>query len=451
MINYGVLLLKNKFKEVYFGFIPNHWELDSMQNLSELVTDYVANGSFASLKENVKYNDFEDYAVLIRLADFNNNFQGNFVYISEDSYEFLSKTKLFGDEIIISNVGANLGTVFKCPFLKYKMSLGPNSILVKMKGIDDFYYYWFKSIYGQFMLDTIVSGSAQPKFNKTDFRNILVPVPPINEQIVISRTLKEIDNTINITEKINENLINLTKVIYKSWFENFTALENCEFIDSEIGKIPKDWHVVELSSFIKIYNGYSYTSDELEESTCAMATIKNFNRNGGFKSNGFKEIVYSEKIKDHHFLKKNDVLVSCTDVTQEAEIIANSVLLLSKLDYEEIIMSMDLVKVESTIPEINNFLLNSILDSYRFKMFSLGYVNGTTVLHLDKNVFNDFKIALPYDLSILKGINDSLESIFTQISYNFEKIQKLSELRNYILPKLMSGEIDVSEINCNLD
>lgn len=439
--------MDNKFKEVYFGFIPDHWGLNSINNLSEVVTDYVANGSFASLKENVKYNDFEDYAVLIRLADYNNNFQGNFVYISKDSYDFLNKTKLFGDEIIISNVGANLGTVFKCPSLSYKMSLGPNSILLKMKEIDDFYYYWFKSIYGQFMIDTIVSGSAQPKFNKTDFRSMMVPVPPINEQKTISNILKGIDNAISITEQVNEELTTLVKLIYKSWFEDFSALKDCELKDSEIGKIPNNWDVVELSSFVKIYNGYSYTSSELEESTCAMATIKNFNRNGGFKSNGFKEIIYSNKIKDHHFLKKNDVLVSCTDVTQDAEIIANSILLLNKLDYEEIIMSMDLVKVESTVPEINNFLLNSILDSYRFKMFSLGYVNGTTVLHLDKNVFNDFKIALPQDLSILKEVNDSLESIFIQISHNFEKIQKLTKLRDTLLPKLMSGEIDVSKIN----
>lgn len=101
-----------------FGKIPDHWRISDILSESNVVTDYVANGSFASLAENVQYKAEEDYAVLIRLVDFNNQFKDNFVYIDEHAYNFLSKSQLFGGEIIISNVGANVGTVFKCPHLK---------------------------------------------------------------------------------------------------------------------------------------------------------------------------------------------------------------------------------------------------------------------------------------------------------------------------------------------
>ena len=142
------------------------------------VTDYVANGSFKSLNENVKYSTEKDYARLIRLVDYSNNFDNkNAIYVSKDSYNYLSKTKLFGNEIIISNVGANLGTVFRCPKLDIPMTLGPNSIMIKSKISDDYLYYYFCSNTGQKNILSLVSGSAMPKFNKTDFKKLLIPVP----------------------------------------------------------------------------------------------------------------------------------------------------------------------------------------------------------------------------------------------------------------------------------
>lgn len=195
-----------KYKDTEAGIIPESWEVKPIKEVTEIVTDYVANGSFASLAKNVKYKDEPDEAVLIRLVDYNNEFNGNFVFIDSHAYEFLSKSKLFGGEIIISNVGANVGTVFRCPKLKYKMSLAPNSVMVKFKENDDFYFHWLRGHNGQSMLKSIVTGSAQPKFNKTNLREMLVPVPPIEVQAKIANILNTIDDKIEINESINKNL-----------------------------------------------------------------------------------------------------------------------------------------------------------------------------------------------------------------------------------------------------
>ena len=235
---------------------------------------------------------------------------------------------------------------------------------------------------------------------------------------------------------INKNLRNLIKLLYKHYFESF-----------ELDNIPENWEIINIESIIDIYNGYSYKGNELQESNCAMVTIKNFNRDGSFRMDGFKEIIYSNKIKKHHFINENDVLISCTDVTQDADIIGNCIILLDKQNYNELIMSMDLVKIESKIPEINNFLLATIFKSYSFKKHILGYVNGTTVLHLDKNGIKKFKIALPKNLSELKNISERFEIIYNEIQCNQKEINKLINLRDTLLPKLMSGEIDVSEID----
>ena len=132
----------SNFIETEIGLFPTHWSVSSVLNEAEVVTDYVANGSFASLKENVSYKSTVDYAILIRMVDFSRGFKGDFVYVDEKSYKFLKKSKLLGGEIIISNVGEYAGTVFRVPTLKSPMTLGPNSIMVKFKEGNDFYYYF---------------------------------------------------------------------------------------------------------------------------------------------------------------------------------------------------------------------------------------------------------------------------------------------------------------------
>ena len=142
-----------------------------------LVTDYVANGSFASLKENVTLYQEPNYAYFIRNTDLK---AGSFgVYVDKHSYEFLSKSTLYGGEIIISNVG-DVGSVFLCPKLDGPMTLGNNIIMLRPE--DDtmryYLYIWFKHLQGQALIQGIKGGSAQPKFNKTDFKNTSVIVPP---------------------------------------------------------------------------------------------------------------------------------------------------------------------------------------------------------------------------------------------------------------------------------
>ena len=310
-----------------------------------------------------------------------------------------------------------------------------NSIIVN----DDYDYnfiYYTMNLVGKQLNYMSKSSTAVPIINKSTFSKELIFVPPLEEQRKISSILSNIDNLIDTLNEINKNLQNLIKILYKEYFESF-----------ELDNVPDDWELVNIGSIIDIYNGYSYKGTELQESDCGMVTIKNFNRDGSFRIDGFKEIVYSNKIKKHHFINENDVLISCTDVTQDADIIGNCIMVLDKQNYDELIMSMDLVKIESKIPEINNFLLASIFKSYNFKKHILGYVNGTTVLHLDKKGIKKFKIALPKDLSELKNISERFELIYAEIQCNQKEINKLTNLRDTLLPKLMSGEIDVSQID----
>ncbi|WP_296884801.1 restriction endonuclease subunit S [uncultured Methanobrevibacter sp.] len=211
------------------------------------------------------------------------------------------------------------------------------------KGNNEFLYYLLKANISH--LINKESGTVFGSINKNDIETFEVTLPKSSDdQMKILTILKNIDKKIDICKNLNRNLQNLIKILYKEYFESF-----------ELNNVPDDWELVNIGSIIDIYNGYSYKGTELQESDCGMVTIKNFNRDGSFRIDGFKEIVYSNKIKKHHFINENDVLISCTDVTQDADIIGNCIIVLDKQNYDELIMSMDLVRIESKIPEINNF------------------------------------------------------------------------------------------------
>lgn len=236
---------------------------------------------------------------------------------------------------------------------------------------------------------------------------------------------------------INNNLSEQIKAVCTAWLSDYKPFG---------GVIPSDWLEISLSDIAEFVSGYSYKGNELLESNVAMATIKNFDRKGGFKLDGYKEIIPSSKLKNTQHAELFDTLVAHTDLTQNAEVIGNAEPLMSKLDYEDIVFSMDLVKVVPKNKYISKFLIAAILQDRKFKAHCLGYVNGTTVLHLSKKALPEYKLYLPKDLSILKPLDEFVATSYQQISTNIDEITKLEELRDILLPKLMSGEIDVSNI-----
>ena len=194
--------------------IPDSWEWVRLNEAVLYTTDYVANGSFATLRENVKNYKMENYAILVKTQDFSNNFTRNLTYIDKQGYEFLSKSKLYGGELMLSNIGASIGKAFIIPQLDKPMSLAPNSIIVKCINdtMTQFIKYLILSPFGQDILKNFTAGTAMPKFSKTQLRGTLLPLPPLAEQQRIVDKLKELEPYIKEydvayekIEKLNNN------------------------------------------------------------------------------------------------------------------------------------------------------------------------------------------------------------------------------------------------------
>lgn len=204
--------LYNISKNIFRNFYNNNtgkWQACKINDIGLYISDYVANGSFKSLAENVKIYDDKNYALFIRNTDLKVNFTQGRKYVDEHSYNFLNKSKLYGRELIISNVG-DVGSIFLCPSFDIPMTLGNNVIMVDSKDTEVNYnyylYYFFLSVEGQYLIDGITGGSAQPKFNKTDFRNLQIKLPSKEEIMNFNNKVIPMYNIIEKNIKENETL-----------------------------------------------------------------------------------------------------------------------------------------------------------------------------------------------------------------------------------------------------
>jgi len=332
--------------------------------------------------------------------------------------------------ICVSCIGSDLGKVVltKKPTVTNQQF---NSIVPNEENDADFIYY-LMTVVGKHLNYLSKTSTAVPIINKSTFANYEIEIPNIKEQKRIGEILSSLDDKIELNRRINDNLEQQAQALFKSWF---------------VDNPNSNWKKISLSEVASFVGGYSYTGKELTDfSNVAMATIKNFVRNGGFKAGGFKGINPSAKLKECHYANLFDILVAHTDLTQNADVIGNAELLLTCGKYNSIIFSMDLVKVLPKEIFPYRFLLAAMLKNKMFKGHCLGYINGTTVLHLNKKALPEFEIRKPSD-SEAKIMNEILAPYYKRMAKLLQETDKLISLRDTLLPKLMSGELKINDIN----
>lgn len=371
----------------------------------------------------------------IRVRDINSGSIASSIvqYITDEAAEKLERYKVKTRDVIISVVGT-VGAIAQIDESLNGAYLTENCDNLQVDEslcLKDYLKYYLLSEDGSKEIIANTVGSTQPKLPIYGIENFNIKLPSIDNQKRIVKLLNSIDKKIKLNNEINNNLYEFNNKLFEE-----KILNNAE---------KYDWEEYLLSDISKMINGYSYKGNELvEKSNIGMATIKNFERTGGFKLDGFKDIV-PQKCKSDHYVKPFEILVACTDLTQNADIIGNAIMLLNNANYDEIIMSMDLVKLIPITDIVNNYMLYAIVNSKDFKNFALRYKSGTTVLHLNKNCFKEYTIKLP-NYNTIKDLSKVFEGNYKKISQIIDENRKLEQLRDTLLPKLMNGEIDLDNI-----
>lgn len=288
----------------------------------------------------------------------------------------------------------------------------------------EFCYYYFKNL-GEDLSLYGGGGSIFEIISKQKFSKIKLLLPPLPEQKAIAAVLSSLDDKIDLLHRQNETLEKMAETLFRKWF---------------VEDADESWEVMPLGFYVDTYNGVSYISDFLNPSKTAMVTLKSFNRNGGFRLDGFKE--YTGLFKEQHLIKEGDLLVAHTDITQDAAVIGNPILVVNDPQYDRLIFSMDLVKVTSKSNLLSIEFLYYLLKSSDFKEHALGYANGSTVLHLSKKSIPEYEFKVP-NIGIIEKFTNIAHPIIKKQFENHKQIRTLTQLRDTLLPKLMSGEVRV--------
>ena len=258
----------SRLDELIKELCPNGVEYKSIADIFDTITDYTAAGSFKTIADNVKYYKEGNYAQLIRTTDLKSNFldKTNFVYVDEKAFKFLWRVNLNESSLIMPNIG-NCGEIYfvtKDLLPNENNVLGPNAILLKSKmyNIKYFYYYFHIKIF-QKQLEKITSNTGQTKFNKTDLKKILVPVPPLEVQDEIVRILDNYTKSVDeLKDKLNKELIARKKQY--SWYRDYLL------------KFENKVEIVKLGSIVEVYDGTHQTPD-YKTSGIPFVSVENIN------------------------------------------------------------------------------------------------------------------------------------------------------------------------------
>jgi type I restriction enzyme S subunit len=251
-----------------------------------------------------------------------------------------------------------------------------------------------------------------------------VEIPPLAEQKRIARVLGTIDAAIEGARSI---VITLEKAIE---LEGTIALQEAS---ASFMRLPE---------LAEITNGYSYTSSELvDDSDDALVNLKNFGRHGGFRIDGLKPFAGSPKV--HQVLTHGDLMVAKTDLTQDAEVIGRCLRMPTLPHFKRYAASLDIaiVRTKGLIPKS---ALHAMLAQPDFRDHCLGFTNGTTVLHMSKDALQTYEVpVLPKDA--LEELASRIEILTAQQDRTLVELYHLQAARDFLLPRLVSGELQVKE------
>lgn len=332
----------------------------------------------------------------------------------------LKKVILKEEDIVIgmdgSKLGKNRATISKkdLPAL-----LAQRVACVRAKeGFDQNYIkYVILSNYFKSYVDKVKTGTSIPHISLGQISEFTFEAPDYKKQKTISSILSTIDKKITVNQEINKNLEEQLSLLFNDWFVNCTPFKNEELIKSEWGVVPESWKDIEFGELIEITSGNR--PDEKSEDKTSEFNIPLF---GASKIMGYtKEYSYNEDI-----------------------------LIIGRVGTHGVVQRVNY----PCFPSDNTFVIKS--DYYGFvyqllKRIDYDSLNtGSTQPLITQKSLKTVNAVLP-DEKILSKFEMISKTIFDKIQLNNDEISKLTKLRDTLLPKLMSGEIDVSKINCDLE
>lgn len=292
--------------------------------------------------------------------------------------------------------------------------------------------------------------SAQPGLSVSTLSKITIKLPDLATQEQCFNVLNLIDQKIQINNQINQELEVMAKTLYDYWFVQFDFPDqNGKPYKSSGGKmvynpelkreIPEGWGVEKLKDKLSVSRGISYKTENIKDNIgTPMINLASIDINRNYKSTGLK--YFNGDYLKEKIVSGGDLLIACTDLTRNADIVGSPIIV--PFDEQNYVFSMDLAKIDSKVDYINKYYLYSTLRTEHYHNYIKNWASGTNVLHLNIDGINWYSISIP-PVELQEEYSKIILKFSKKTNKNIQENQQLSQLRDWLLPMLMNGQVKV--------
>ena len=280
-------------------------------------------------------------------------------------------------------------------------------------------------------IKSMVGTSGRQRAQVDVLENMTMQLPSLEEQRQIASILSSFDDKIEVNRRINENMEQQAQALFKSWFVDFEPFKDGEFVESELGMIPKGWKLEKIYKYIDVIYGAPYKSSLFNEDKNGLPLI----RIRDLKTNS-PQFYTPEILPTTEYIEAGDIVAG-----MDAEFIPYVWL------GERGVLNQRCCKFKGKHDAISNYFILLLIKPELEYVQS--YKTGTTVSHLGKSDIDRFLFLTP-PFDVIKAFSEIVNPLLEEVVNKSKESRRLASLRDTLLPRLMSGELKVNELENNL-
>lgn len=374
-------------------------------------------------------------------------------YISKEYYEKKMSRYAVKEGDFIVTCDGTLGEIFQLKNIKEKGIISSSLLRITLNNniVDDNYFYYLWKAIIRKQLITQGNNSVLKHLPGIEvIRKHEIELPDLKTQQKVGQILKLIDTKISNNNAISSQLESLAKTIYDYWFLQFDFPdENSNPYRSSGGKmvwndelkreIPEGWEVKNLQGLFNEKRGISYTSKNIKSNVgMPMINLACINTNREYRDGELK--YYEGNLKNKTVLHGGELLIACTDLTRNADIIGCPIFVPE--DGKEYLYTMDLVQILPSQKYFDELYFGKMLQTDYYHNYIKKWASGTNVLHLNLDGMRWYKTWIP-PLPLQKRFSSIIKNINKKESLIMLENQQLISLRDFLLPLLMNGQVTI--------
>jgi len=354
-------------------------------------------------------------------------------YINDEQATKLNGVEVIKNDVLLNITGDSVARVCIVPddALPARVNQHVSIVRGNKSKVRNEYILYFLQFKKQHLLSLAQGGATRNALTKGMIEDFTILLPQLEEQDQIVSILKSLDDKIEVNRRINENLEQQAQALFKSWFVDFEPFKDGEFVESELGMIPKGWRVESLSSIADYINGLAMQKYRPEEGEKGLPVLK-IKELGQGSVDDNSELCSPSLIGDKYIIKDGDIIFSWSG-TLMVKVWCGGKCGLN----QHLFVVVPKNYSKWYVYQWTKYHLDNFIRIAKDKAVTMG--------HIKRGELDKAKVVIP-DNDNLARIDALMEPIFNQIISNELESRRLATLRDTLLPKLMSGEIKVNDM-----